>query len=140
MAYFSLIPLIIVFPLLGLLIDLAWGHFLGEKLVGLIASSASALAFVIAVLQWAGLAANGYQAYTMPLLDWLVIGDLHVPWAFQIDTLSVTMMLVVTGVGTLIHIYAIGYMHEDVRLNGDRPASRVSLSTSTCSLPPCSSW
>src|SRR6185503_3645779 len=45
--------------------------------------------------------------------------DLRVPWAFQIDTLSVTMMLVVTGVGTLIHIYAIGYMHEDVRLNGD---------------------
>src|SRR6185503_9515437 len=45
--------------------------------------------------------------------------DLRVPWAFQIDTLSVTMMLVVTGVGTLIHIYAIGYMHDDVRHNGD---------------------
>jgi len=119
MAYFSLIPLIVVFPLLGLLINLAWGHFLGEKWVGLIASSASALAFVIAILQWVGLSANGYQAQTIHLLDWLVIGDLRVPWAFQIDTLSVTMMLVITGVGTLIHIYAIGYMHEDVRLNGD---------------------
>jgi NADH-quinone oxidoreductase subunit L len=119
MAYFSLIPLIIAFPVLGLLINLAWGHFLGEKWVGLIASGASALAFVIAVLQWIGLTANGYEAQTIHLLDWLVIGDLRVPWAFQIDTLSVTMMLVVTGVGTLIHIYAIGYMHEDVRLNGD---------------------
>ena len=35
------------------------------------------------------------------------------PWALQVDTLSVTMMLVVTGVGSLIHIYAIGYMHGD---------------------------
>ena len=79
MTSFGLIPLIIVFPLLGLLINLAWGHFLGEKWVGLIASSASALAFVIAVLQWAGLSANGFQAQTIQLADWLVISDLRVP-------------------------------------------------------------
>jgi NADH-quinone oxidoreductase subunit L len=84
-----------------------------------VASGAAGLAFVIAVLQAIGLASNGYAPITVQLADWLVIGALHVPWAFQIDTLSVTMMLVVTGVGTLIHIYAIGYMHEDVRLNGD---------------------
>ena len=44
---------------------------------------------------------------------------LIVNWAFRVDTLSVTMMLVVAGVGTLIHIYAIGYMHQDVRHNED---------------------
>jgi NADH-quinone oxidoreductase subunit L len=55
----------------------------------------------------------------VPLVDWINIGELHVPWAFQLDTLSVTMMLVVSGVGTLIHVYAIGYMHEDVRIHGD---------------------
>ena len=55
----------------------------------------------------------------MPFLDWISIGDFNVDWAFRVDTLSVTMMLVVAGVGTLIHIYAIGYMHEDVRHNGD---------------------
>ena len=116
---FSLIPLIIFFPVAGLLINAAAGKFLGEKWVGVVASGAAALAFVIAVLQLVGLQANGYAPQTVQLADWLVIGDLRVPWAFQIDTLSVTMMLVVTGVGTLIHIYAIGYMHEDVRLNGD---------------------
>src|SRR5258707_6716715 len=115
----SLIPLIIFFPVAGLLINLLAGKFLGEKWVGVVASGAAALAFVIAILQVIGLAANGYAPVTVHLADWLVIGDLNVPWAFQIDTLSVTMMLVVTGVGTLIHIYAIGYMHEDVRLNGD---------------------
>ncbi len=55
----------------------------------------------------------------MPLAEWITIGDLQVRWAFQVDTLSVLMMLVVSGVGTLIHIYAVGYMHEDVRHNGD---------------------
>jgi NADH-quinone oxidoreductase subunit L len=115
----SLIPLIVFFPIAGLLINLAAGKFLGERWVGVVASGAAGLAFVIAVLQVIGLASNGYAPVTVRLADWLVLGDLHVPWAFQIDTLSVTMMLVVTGVGTLIHVYAIGYMHEDVRLNGD---------------------
>jgi NADH-quinone oxidoreductase subunit L len=115
----SLIPLIIFFPVAGLLVNILAGKFLGEKWVGVVASGAAGLAFVIAILQAIGLASNGYAPVTVHLADWLVFGDLVVPWAFQIDTLSVTMMLVVTGVGTLIHIYAIGYMHEDVRLNGD---------------------
>ena len=55
----------------------------------------------------------------MPLAEWITSATCTCDWAFQVDTLSVTMMLVVSGVGTLIHIYAIGYMHEDVRHNGD---------------------
>ena len=116
---FDVLPLIIVFPVVGLLINMAWGRQLGEKWVGLVASSAAGLSFVIAVLMFFALRANGYAAYTVHVADWLHLGDFHVEWAFLVDTLSVTMMLVVTGVGTLIHIYAIGYMHEDVRVNGD---------------------
>src|SRR5438105_3432698 len=116
---FNLIPLIILFPIIGLLINLFWGKPFGEKGVGVIASGAAALSFLIAVLQLVGLMGNGFQSVTVPLADWIVIGNLNIPWAFQVDTLSVTMMLVVTGVGTLIHIYAIGYMHGDVRHNGD---------------------
>ncbi len=55
----------------------------------------------------------------VPFADWIHIGDLNVGWNFRVDTLSVLMMLVVSGVGTLIHIYAIGYMHEDVRFKND---------------------
>lgn len=117
--FFNLIPLIIVFPLLGLLINLVAGKRMSENWVGIIASSAAGLSFLIAVLQALSLQANGFAAVTVPLADWINIGDLHIPWAFQVDTLSVAMMLVVTGVGTLIHIYAIGYMHGDVRHNGD---------------------
>ena len=53
------------------------------------------------------------------LANWMTVGNFSVNWAFRIDTLSVLMMLVVSGVGLLIHIYSIGYMHSDVRHNGD---------------------
>jgi NADH-quinone oxidoreductase subunit L len=116
---FGLMPLIILFPVIGLLINMAWGRALDERWVGLVASGAAGLSFVIAVLMFLALRANGYAAQTVRVAPWLHIGDLNVEWSFLADTLSVTMMLVVTGVGTLIHIYAIGYMHEDVRVNGD---------------------
>ena len=116
--FFALAPLVILFPLLGLLINLLFGRRLGEKAVGGIASTASGLAFIVAVLQVISLVSHP-EGKIVPLADWISIGEFHIPWALQVDTLSVTMMLVVAGVGTLIHIYAIGYMHEDVRINGD---------------------
>jgi NADH-quinone oxidoreductase subunit L len=76
------------------------------------------LAFVISVLQLISLSSH-HESATVPLADWITIGDLQLRWAFRVDTLSVTMMMVVSGVGTLIHIYAIGYMHEDVRFKDD---------------------
>jgi len=111
----NLIPLIIVFPLLGLFINVVAGKRLGDPWAGIIASFASGLAFVIAILQFIGLLTTNFAPQVVTLGDWIVMGELHIPWAFQIDTLSVTMMLLVTGVGTLIHIYAIGYMKGDER-------------------------
>ncbi len=114
---FTLIPLIIAFPLLGLLINVAAGKKIGDPWAGIIASLAAGAAFVIAVLQLVGLATTGFEPQVVKLADWIVIGQLSVPWAFQIDTLSVTMMLLVTGVGALIHVYAIGYMKGDERFH-----------------------
>jgi len=56
---------------------------------------------------------------SVPFAQWIHIGALKLDWTFRVDSLSTTMMLVVSGVGTLIHIYAIGYMHEDVRFKHD---------------------
>ncbi|MBI5291907.1 MAG: NADH-quinone oxidoreductase subunit L [Chloroflexi bacterium] len=114
---FTLIPLIIAFPLLGLLINVVAGKRIGDPWAGIIASLAAGAAFVIAVLQLVGLATTGFEPQVVKLADWIVIGQLSVPWAFQIDTLSVTMMLLVTGVGALIHVYAIGYMKGDERFH-----------------------
>jgi len=115
---FGLAPLVILFPLLGLVINLVAGRRISERGVGIVASAAVGLAFVIAILQLIALRMDPAGA-TIHIAEWIAIGQLEVEWALQIDTLSVTMLLMVTGVASLIHIYAIGYMHDDVRFQGD---------------------
>ncbi|MDX1662659.1 MAG: NADH-quinone oxidoreductase subunit L [Candidatus Promineifilaceae bacterium] len=87
----------------------------GERWSGWFASLMSLSAFGVAVALFFSLMGHDFHGAVVPLFDWFRIpaADFHVPWAMQIDTLSVTMMLVVTGVGSLIHIYSIGYMHGD---------------------------
>src|SRR5574341_603003 len=118
------VPLVVFLPLTGMLINLFLGKYLDEAGIGFIAVAASGSAFITALFMWWGLSANDYQAVVInpPLLDaWIRIpsAGIEIPWQFRVDTLSVTMMLVVSGVGTLIHLYAIGYMHEDVRFKND---------------------
>lgn len=116
---YQLVPLIVFIPVIGLLINLLFGRRFGEKFTGIVASTASGGAFVVSVLQWFALQANDGVAYVYHLADWITIGDFSIPWEFRIDSLSVVMMLVVSGVGTLIHIYATGYMRYDVRYKED---------------------
>ncbi len=116
---FPLVPLIVFLPVLGLLVNIAFGGRMGEKAVGAVASTASGLAFLVSVLLGIALWQTNGDARVVPFAEWIRIGSLQIPWNFRVDTLSVTMMLVVSGVGTLIHIYAIGYMHEDVRFKND---------------------
>jgi len=116
--FFYLVPFVVFFPVIGLLINLILGGRMGEKLIGAVACLASGLSFVIAVLLGVALIGRP-EGLVVPYLEWIKIGSLQLDWAFRVDTLSVTMMLVVGGVGTLIHIYAVGYMHADVRHNDD---------------------
>ena len=60
-----------------------------------------------------------HEAVSVFVADWITVGDLNLTWTLRVDTLSAVMMLTVSGVGTLIHIYAVSYMHDDVRHNGD---------------------
>jgi NADH-quinone oxidoreductase subunit L len=115
---FALAPLAIALPIAGLLLNLAFGRRLGERFAGAVACAAVGLAFVVSVLQAFALAGSP-QGVTVPIAPWIDVGGLRVDWALQIDSLAVTMMLVVTGVGSLIHIYATAYMHDDVRFNED---------------------
>jgi NADH-quinone oxidoreductase subunit L len=119
-----LAPWIVFFPVIGLLINIIFGGWFmkqpwGEKVIGAVASLASGAAFVISVLLAYSLSLNHGEMMTWPLAEWIHIGGLELDWTFRVDSLSTTMMLVVSGVGTLIHIYAIGYMHEDVRFKND---------------------
>ena len=116
--FFYMVPWIVYLPVIGFLINLTFGSKLGEKGVGTVAALASGLAFVVAVLQAYSLSLDPHGA-DVRVAEWIHIGKLAIDWTFRVDTLSVTMMMVVSGVGTLIHIYAIGYMHEDVRFKND---------------------
>jgi NADH-quinone oxidoreductase subunit L len=120
--FFNLVPWIVFLPVIGLLINTFLTTRASEKVIGAVAASASGLAFVVSALLWYSLGVYPEGAIYPSLansVSWITIGNLAINWAFRVDTLSVTMMLVVSGVGTLIHIYAIGYMHEDVRFKND---------------------
>lgn len=123
---FGLAPLLLILPAVGFLLNALVGrrfvesrdHNVGEKWSGWTASLMALSAFVIGLLLAASLVADDFHSNTVVLLNWIDIQaaldyTLTVQWAMQIDTLSVVMILVVAGVGSLIHIYAIGYMHGD---------------------------
>ena len=116
MEVFDLVPLIVFAPIIGLLLNLWIGKNLSERGIAWIACGAAGLAFAVAALLGLGLlSAPGGKIVLV--IDWIKLPSVGVdiPWAMRVDSLSVTMMLVVTGVGTLIHIYAVGYMHGDAR-------------------------
>jgi NADH-quinone oxidoreductase subunit L len=115
---FAYAPLVIFFPVLGLLINMILGRRLGERFAGTLASLAVAASFVVAIVEFIALQGRP-EGETVLLANWIALGGISIPWALKIDTLSVTMMLMVTGVSALIHVYAIGYMHTDVRLQGE---------------------
>jgi len=113
-----LVPLVIFVPALGAIINFFFGARLEEKWSGYIGCFASIFAFIISLLLLTYVTGtNGAAAVVNPpFLDgWLRIESvgLEISWQMRVDSLSVTMMLVVTGVGSLIHLYARGYMHGD---------------------------
>jgi NADH-quinone oxidoreductase subunit L len=111
----ELVWLIPALPLVGFLVLVATGRKLGEPLAGWLATATCAGAFGATVLVFLGLLDHEAESRTFvqTLFQWLSVGGLDVEAGFLVDPLSVTMALFVTGVGTLIHLYSIGYMHGD---------------------------
>ncbi len=113
-----LVPLVILAPALGAFVNFFFGAKLEEKWSGYIGCFASIFAFLVSLLLLSYVTGmNGAAAIVNPpFVDgWLRIESigLDISWQQRVDSLSVTMMLVVTGVGSLIHLYARGYMHGD---------------------------
>ena len=106
----NLLILIPLLPLLGFLINGIGFRHVPKALAGTIGSAAALGAFAISVLTWVNF--NG-QTTVVSLFDWITVGSLNISFSFQIDQLSLLMLLVVTGVGSLIHVYSAGYMSHD---------------------------
>ena len=111
----DLLCLIPLFPLLGFLVLSLTGRRLGEPASGWIATTMVGASFIAAVIVFSGLLSkdSANRVYELNLFEWIPSGELSVSMGFLGDPLSITMVLFVTGVSTLIHMYAIGYMHGD---------------------------
>lgn len=105
----ALAPLL---ALAGALVNGLFGRNLKEPAPGIIASVAVAAGFVLSLIAFFGVAGSG-EAVRVGFGDFLRAGDFTLSLGFHLDQLSVLMMLIITGVGLLIHVYSIGYMHGD---------------------------
>ncbi len=107
--YFWLIPVI---PLIGFLINGILGEKLNKKMIGLIGCSTVAISFILSVITFLRVRSAGEATNTV--FTWINAGALKIDFGLLLDPLSTVMILVVTGVGFLIHIYSVGYMaHEE---------------------------
>jgi NADH-quinone oxidoreductase subunit L len=104
---------IVVLPLLGFLVNGLAGNALGKRFVSVVGCGLPILSFLIAVACVASLLAGGSKPLIETAFTWAVIGGKSFEIAFYLDRLSAVMVLIVTGVGSLIHIYSTGYMHDD---------------------------
>jgi proton-translocating NADH-quinone oxidoreductase chain L len=107
--------LIPAFPLLGFLVILVAGRRLGEPGAGWVATMAMGGSFAAAAAVFLGLLGEDAdeRRHVQTLWEWVPVGDFSVDIGFLVDPLSITMTLFITGVGALIHLYSIGYMHGD---------------------------
>lgn len=111
----DLVWLIPCFPLLGFLINGLIAAEFPERLIGWIGSLSVGASFVVAVLIFFELLGMdpGARSVEVIVYTWIPSGNFQVPVGFLVDPLSMIMLLVVTGVGFIIHVYSIGYMHGE---------------------------
>ncbi|HEY5338339.1 MAG TPA: NADH-quinone oxidoreductase subunit L [Rhizomicrobium sp.] len=103
---------IVFLPLLGAVIAGLFGRVIGARASELVTT---VLLFTSAVLSCAAFYHVALLSHSqiVQIMPWITSGDFHVDWAIRVDTLTAVMLVVVTGVSSLVHLYSIGYMHED---------------------------
>src|SRR4051812_37324196 len=111
----DLVWLIPALPLAGFLLLLVFGRKLGEPGAGWVATLMCAGAFVATCIVFAGLLGEDPESRSnvVTLFEWFNVGGFKVEVGFLADPLSIAMALFITGIGALIHLYSIGYMHGD---------------------------
>ena len=115
----DLVWLIPALPLAGFLLILLFGRVLGEPRAGILATVMTASSFLVVVGVYFDLLSRTAEErhHVVTLFSWLPVGSLQVDMALLADPLSITMALFVTGIGSLIHLYSIGYMHGDPKFS-----------------------
>jgi NADH-quinone oxidoreductase subunit L len=109
----DLVYLVPLFPLIGFLINGLGRKNLSKSLSGIIGSGVILASFIVSLLIFNETRAEGFTATTVNLFEFINVAGLNIPFAFQVDQLSALFLLIITGVGFLIHVYSTSYMHEE---------------------------
>jgi len=113
----QLVGLVPLFPLLGFLINGFFGKKISKGLSGMIASGAVLASFIVSVLIFFEAQQLPTHSQTVNLFSWMQAGSLSVPFELVVDPLSTWFLLIITGIGFLIHVYSTSYMHDDEGLS-----------------------
>jgi NADH-quinone oxidoreductase subunit L len=103
---------IVFLPLLGFLVAGLFGHRLGARGAQIITSGFLVIAAILAIIGFVDVGLDG-ASYNIPIAQWVSSGELDFHWSLRVDTLTAVMLVVVTVISALVHIYSIGYMSRD---------------------------
>ncbi|KFC60516.1 NADH dehydrogenase subunit L [Flavobacterium gilvum] len=112
----NLALVLLLTPFLGFLINVFFGKSLGKSVSGIIGTLSVVISFIVTVSFFLQINQTK-QAIAIQLFDWIQISNFNVSFGFLLDQLSVMWLLFVTGIGSLIHLYSISYMHDDEKLH-----------------------
>ena len=107
-----MVYLIVFLPLLGSIIAGFWGRRLGDKISLYLTSSLLLISMILSWITFWQLSSNHVDK-VYPLMEWMNVGDFSIVWSLRHDMLSAVMMIVITTVSAMVHIYSIGYMSHD---------------------------
>ncbi|WP_413999888.1 NADH-quinone oxidoreductase subunit L [Flavobacterium sp. W1B] len=112
----NLALLLLLAPFLGFLFNIFFGKNIGKSASGIIGTFAVVVSFVVSIFFFLQINQT-QQPISIQLFDWIQISNFKVDFGFLLDQLSILWLLFVTGIGSLIHLYSISYMHDDENMH-----------------------
>src|SRR5579862_157609 len=109
----KLVYLVPLFPLMGFLINGLFRKNLSKSLTGIIGCGTVLASFIVSLLIFSETRKEGFETVVVKLFDFINADKLHIPFSFQVDQLSILFLLIITGVGFLIHVYSTSYMQDE---------------------------
>jgi NADH-quinone oxidoreductase subunit L len=103
---------IVFLPLLGSAIAGLFGRVIGARASEIVTTGLLFVSAALSCMTFYDVTMLGHS-YIVPIADWITSGDFSAHWTIRVDSLTAVMLVVVTGVSSLVHLYSIGYMHED---------------------------
>jgi NADH-quinone oxidoreductase subunit L len=123
----QLIYLVPLLPLIGCLINGLGRNALSKSLVGIIGSGVVFVSFCISVLVFLQVSKEGFTTQVVHYFDFIHVDKLNIPFEFEVDQLASLFLLIITGVGFLIHVYSISYMKDETQSGFGRYFSYLNL-------------